>query len=559
MHAGAGPLPEHAGGLDSPEQLAGCLRDMLSLLALPALLSGKPPRQLIEILAESLEHLFQLDACCIRAPFGRDALVLEAFRVQGERLNDPGEGWSPLREPPDAGLAAESAVGWIGTPLGELRVVRVTMNYAGHAGVMMLASRDPAFPDPRTAVSIRAAASLAGNALTTADALYEREVAARAKDEFLAMLGHELRNPLAPITSVMAILKIRGGGRLSREHQIIERQVRHLTGLVDDLLDVARVARGKIDLVLTELETSAVVAQAVETARPLIEQRRHEVTITVPVAGLPIRCDQRRMAQVISNLLINAAKYTPEDGRIDVWAREDAGEVLIGVRDTGVGIDPQRLPRLFDMFYQVEGSHDRSGLGLGLALVRSLVELHGGRVSASSAGPDAGSEFVVALPLLTGAAPAASPAYKPPLPGASRRVLVVDDNVDAAATLGQLLELTGHETRLAHDAASALLVCESFHPSVAILDIGLPGVDGYQLAQLLRKRMGADCPRLIALSGYGLASDVERSRAAGFQAHMAKPMEPGRLLSMIANTEEISGLTVRSGGPVASPSAWIAR
>lgn len=538
MHAGAEPLPENAAGLDSLEQLRGCLRDLLSLLALPALLSGKRPQELVELLAESLEHLFELDACCVRAPFGRDGAVREAFRVQGERLKDPGAGWSELREPRDTGLAAESAVSWIGTPIGELRVVRVTMNYAGHAGVMFLASRDPVFPDPRTAVAIRAAASLAGNALTTADALHEREAASRAKDEFLAMLGHELRNPLAPIASVMGILRIRGGGRLSREHEIIDRQVRHLTGLVDDLLDVARVTRGKIDLVLKELETFTIVAQAVETARPLIEQRRHEVIITVPATGLQIRCDQRRMAQVISNLLINAAKYTPEGGRIYAWAREEAGEVLIGVRDTGVGIDAQRLPRVFDMFYQVEGSHDRSGLGLGLALVHSLVTLHGGRVTASSAGPGAGSEFVVALPLLTGAAPAEGGSYKSPLPGASQRILVVDDNIDAATTLGQLLELTGHETRLAHDAASALLQCESFRPAVAILDIGLPGVDGYQLAQLVRERMGADCPRLIALSGYGQASDVERSRAAGFETHLAKPMEPDRLLSVIAQADQ---------------------
>lgn len=532
------PLGGEAFELASAGELRHCLRDLLAVHALPAVLSGKPPVELVQLLASTLEHLLGLDACYVHAPLGRDVPAATALRVQGAILPDT-TSWSGFLRTDGAGLASETVVSSEATPIGTLQMVRVTISYAGQAGLMFLGSRDGSFPDPQTAVVIRAAASLAGNALATATALRDRDEALRAKDEFLAMLGHELRNPLAPITSILAVLRIRNGGTLSAEHQIIERQVKHLTGLVDDLLDIAKVARGKVEIHPVELDTFTLVAQAIEMSRPLIEQRQHELTIAVPATGLHVRADPRRMAQVLSNLLINAAKYTPEGGRIYLWARGDGPDVLIGVRDNGIGIDSELLPHVFEMFYQVQGARDRSGLGLGLALVKALVSLHGGTVAAASAGPGLGSEFIVRLPLVTSHGSAArGPAVTSDVSASAmrpERILLVDDNKDAASTLAELLRLAGHEALVAHDAAEALHVCERFGPSVAILDIGLPGISGYELAGLVRQQMGVNCPRLIALSGFSQQADIALSLEAGFETHLAKPVEPDRLLSVIAS------------------------
>jgi CheY-like chemotaxis protein len=273
-------------------------------------------------------------------------------------------------------------------------------------------------------------------------------------------------------------------------------------------------------------------------ARPLIDKRKHTLVLDVPPIGLPVRVDVRRMAQVVANLLTNAAKYSPEQARIEVSARRDGAQVRIGVRDDGIGIDPELLPRVFEMFYQVHASGDRSGLGIGLALVKSLVTLHGGQVAAFSRGVGRGSEFVVTLPL----APLLRQVQAAPLPAASpapvlaQRVVVVDDNQDAAAALQQLLEAVGHPTRVAHDAAAALQICQQWAPSVAVLDIGLPGVDGYQLAQMIHQQMGRQAPRLLALSGYGLAADAQRSQQAGFAVHLVKPVDVERLLAEVARS-----------------------
>lgn len=365
------------------------------------------------------------------------------------------------------------------------------------------------------------------------DALREAD---RRKDEFLSMLAHELRNPLAPIRLALELLRGPDPARLARAREVIGRQVEHLTRLVDDLLEVSRITRGKIRLEVRELDVADVVARALETARPLLESKRHELKLSLPEGPLPLRADPVRLAQVLSNLLNNAAKYTPPNGRIEVAAERHEGQVLLRVRDSGVGIPGPMLERVFDLFVQADRSLDRSdgGLGIGLTLARRLVEMHGGTIRAESEGPGAGSEFVVRLPVRSDAAAAPGPDASTAEPGARRRVLVVDDNADAADLLGELLRDLGHEVRIERDGLAALAAMDAFAPEVVLLDIGLPGLDGYQVAErIVRSRDGAR-PLLVAVTGYGQESDRRRSYDAGFDHHLVKPVDPGRLQTLLA-------------------------
>ncbi|HEY0476494.1 MAG TPA: ATP-binding protein [Kofleriaceae bacterium] len=358
----------------------------------------------------------------------------------------------------------------------------------------------------------------------------EAETANRAKDEFLAMLGHELRNPLAPILTALELMNLRSDDTSRRERDVIARQVKHVVTLVGDLLDVSRIAQGKVQLERKPVELTHVVDKAIEAAAPLIEERRHRMLVDVP-AGLWLDADETRICQVISNLLTNAAKYTPEAGTIAISAARQAGELAIVVRDSGMGIPPELLPNLFDLFVQGRRTIDRAegGLGLGLAIVRSLVELHGGSVQARSDGPHRGSEFEVRLPALTAGAEVHDGRKTPP-PGThavmrDKRVLVVDDNVDAADLLSDALESLGYQTRTAYDGPSALEAAVAFDPDIALLDIGLPAMDGYELARRLRSSPPSTKPlRLIAITGYGRDSDRVQTRDAGFDAHMVKPI-----------------------------------
>jgi len=368
------------------------------------------------------------------------------------------------------------------------------------------------------------------------------EAANRAKDEFLAMLGHELRNPLAPIVTALQLMRLRGVDAAHKERDIIERQTRHLVALVDDLLDVARVAQGKIVLHKARVEIADVIARAIETASPLIEQKRHLLAVDVPARGLAVLADPARLAQAVANVLANAAKYTEEGGRLRITARHQkeeaggAGSVLITVEDNGIGIDAATLPRIFDMFVQERQALSRSqgGLGLGLAIVKSMLELHGGEVGAASAGAGMGSRFSLRLPALgeSGPALAAAPHGTPALAGipvspSGLVVLVVDDNEDAARVLGEMLALQGHRVELAFDGPAALAVARRTPIDVGLLDIGLPGMDGYELAQALRaaRGPGARPLRLFAITGYGQDADRQRAAAAGFDRHLVKPVD----------------------------------
>jgi signal transduction histidine kinase len=368
----------------------------------------------------------------------------------------------------------------------------------------------------------------------------ELRAANRQKDEFLAMLAHELRNPLAPITTAAQLLQ-RGqmdAPGIARTSDIIARQAQHMTALVNDLLDVSRVTRGQVTMMKEALDVGALVQEAVEQVRPLLDSRHHELYFQVD-PGLYVEGDRTRLIQVLSNILNNAAKYTPPGGRIVIMARADGDDVRIGVRDNGQGIEPPVLPYIFDLFIQAERTPDRSqgGLGLGLALVKSLVLLHGGRVDALSDGLQQGSEFVVYLPQLDGApgVTAAAPGDLPTPGVQGLRVLVVDDNVDAAQMLATLLEMSGYAISVEYDGGSALKTALRERPDVALLDIGLPDIDGHELARRLRAQPETADMVLVALTGYGQEEDQQRALQAGFNHHMVKPADLAKLLALLAN------------------------
>ncbi len=367
----------------------------------------------------------------------------------------------------------------------------------------------------------------------------ELRAANRQKDQFLAMLAHELRNPLAPITTAAQLLQ-RGqmdAPGIQRASDIIARQAQHMTSLVNDLLDVSRVTRGLVTISKEALEMREIVHEAVEQVRPLIDARGHALQCEIAASPLRVEGDRTRLIQVVSNILNNAAKYTAAGGSLVLSARIESGLVRVAVRDNGQGIDPPILPYIFDLFIQAERTPDRSqgGLGLGLALVKSLAVLHGGRVEAHSAGLGKGSEFVVYLPCLA-EAPEVSP---PPLdvqPRGARglRVLVVDDNVDAAQMLATLLEMNGYEVSIAYDGKGALASAVQAPPDVALLDIGLPDIDGHELARRLRAMPETTQAVLVALTGYGQVEDQRRAYKAGFDHHMAKPADLAKLLELLA-------------------------
>ncbi|HEU4411499.1 MAG TPA: response regulator [Polyangiaceae bacterium] len=366
----------------------------------------------------------------------------------------------------------------------------------------------------------------------------ERKLAERAlraaderKDEFLATLAHELRSPLAPLRTGLEVVKMsRGGAGADKALGVMERQLGHLVRLVDDLLDVARISRGKVELRRERIEVRAVLDHAVEVSRPLVEAARHALDVRAPGEPLWLDGDLTRLAQVVSNLLNNAAKYTPDGGRIELSARAEGGEAVIRVSDNGAGISAEMLPRVFDLFAQVDRTRDRAqgGLGIGLSLVRRLVELHGGAIEAKSEGLGRGSSFEVRLPLVR---PAEGRAEAPS--GAARggerpggwRILVVDDNADGAELLAMTLELSGHLTRVAYDGPGALEAAEAFRPEVIFLDIGLPGLDGYEVARRLRAEPALAGAALVALTGWGAQGDKQRALDAGFDVHLTKPVD----------------------------------
>jgi two-component system CheB/CheR fusion protein len=360
----------------------------------------------------------------------------------------------------------------------------------------------------------------------------------RNKDEFLATLAHELRNPLAPIRNAVQLLGMRSlkepDVRTARD--VIARQVAVMVRLIDDLLDISRISRNELDIRKEVVELATVLESAVESSRPFLEQSGHELTVSLPPEPLPLSADPVRLSQVFLNLLNNAAKYTPRGGRIWLAAKREGSDVVVSVRDNGIGIPGNMLTRIFDMFAQVDRSleQSRGGLGIGLTLVRRLVEMHDGGIEARSAGPDQGSEFIVRLPLIQ------PPPQPPPKRAGPRsralsgcRILVVEDNEDSADSLGMLLRLKGNDIRIAHDGLEAVALAEAFHPELVLLDIGLPKLNGYEVAERIRGRPWARDATLVALTGWGQEEDRRRSQEAGFHFHIVKPLELEVLETML--------------------------
>lgn len=368
----------------------------------------------------------------------------------------------------------------------------------------------------------------------SAEALKEAD---QRKDEFLAVLAHELRNPLAPIRYGLEIMRMTPDVPVSTDlREMLGRQVTHLVRLIDDLLDMSRVSRGKIDLRKEGIQLETALQSAFEATQPLIESHRHELVVKKTAEALWIHADQTRIAQVINNLLNNAAKYTPDGGRIELEVRREREHVAIFVTDNGAGIAADMLPKVFELFTQIESSSKRAqgGLGIGLALSRQLVELHGGEIEAHSEGLGKGSTFVVRLPLMGVNGTAATPAPQLARTEAPRRVLIIDDNLSSAETTARILQLIGHEVAVANDGEAGLAKAREWRPEIILLDLGMPGLSGFEVCEELRADETLRNVRLIAQTGWGQESDRQRTRAAGFDHHLTKPVDFQELTALLA-------------------------
>ncbi len=425
----------------------------------------------------------------------------------------------------------------------------LTANFWGHGGrtlgaIQLIDKLEGEFTDDDEAL-LKQLANMAGVAIENARLYEELRQRDQRKDEFLATLAHELRNPLAPIGNALEILPLAqdDGATSAQARETIERQFQHLVRLVDDLLDISRITRGRIELRKKRVALSEVMQSALESSRPLIESCGHELTVTLPEDPVWLEADATRLAQAIANLLNNAAKYTPKRGHIALTAERAGESVAIKVRDTGIGIRAELLPQVFDLFAQVDTALERAqgGLGIGLFLVKKLVELHGGSVEAHSAGRGQGAEFIVRLPVASedratqGASAEAGARPVAPLP--ARRVLVVDDNRDAAESLGTLLRMLGHEVYLAFDGLTALEAARRYRPDLVLLDIGLPGMHGYDVAQRIRKQPELREVVLVAVTGWGQEEDRRRAREAGFDHHLTKPLNRTALERLLATVK----------------------
>jgi signal transduction histidine kinase len=379
------------------------------------------------------------------------------------------------------------------------------------------------------------------NALLASDA--QLRETNRRKDEFLATLAHELRNPLAPVRNAVQVLRLQGAAtpEVQWASEIVERQVQAMSRLIDDLMDVSRINQGRIELRRERVDLASVLQDAVDTSRPLIDEFGHQLAVSLPPLKLPLDADPTRLAQAFMNLLNNAAKYMDRGGRIEVSVRREDNDVLVAVIDRGIGIAPDRLESVFEMFSQVETALERSrgGLGIGLSLTQRLIEMHGGSVRARSRGLGHGSEFLVRLPLapMPVDEPTADPdppAVSPVAPGAELRILVADDNKDAADTLAMLLQILGHRVRQVGDGEAAVDAVADFNPQVVLLDIGMPKLNGYEACRRIRTQPGGEAMTLVAVTGWGQADDRRRSQEAGFDQHLVKPVDPAVLIDLIA-------------------------
>ncbi len=532
------PLGVPSPGMESSEPalqvtaLQVCLRDLVSILALPSFCRGRSQREALTIVVDSARTLLRADLAYARLKPPQEGVETFWFADSAFPVEKMRALVAPSLE------AKSSSVTTIPSPSGgaSLRLAFVPIGFFAESGALVLGSTRADFPLPLELLLAQAIGSVTGSLLDSAHLLDISRESDRRKDEFMALLGHELRNPLAPILTALELMKLRNVGA-EKERAIIERQSHHMVRLIDDLLDVSRITRGRVELDKKDIAVSEVAARAVEMAAPLIEKNKHVLRVEVD-PELHVNGDVIRLAQVFSNLLANSARYTPPGGRIELIARRAGDVVEIRVRDNGRGLEPEMLEKIFVPFFQTDRKKDAlsGGLGLGLALVKNLVELHGGTVCASSEGRGLGAVLLVTLPRALESAtavPAPDPSPQQAKSIGLRRVLVVDDSHDAANLLADALRILGQDVRVAHDGAGALsALSNGFNPEFAILDLGMPGMDGYELAT----RMRAAAPKtvLVALSGYTEDGAREKSLAAGFAHHLAKPVELGVVTQILS-------------------------
>src|SRR5581483_3223381 len=490
--------PESGSAGDGRERLERCIRDLVAINALPSMCVGRSPAQTLEIVLDALPAALSCELLYLRLPGSspHEHVVLDrqpAPEAAAQTISAALNGEALENE---VITVSDGVLFWCvaaDLPVGQER------------GTLLAGWRRPL--DAMTdRVLVRSAANVVGTTLEAAHILD----AAHRKDDFLAMLGHELRNPLAPILTAVELLGRYDVG--ARERQVIDRNARHLARLVDDLLDISRVTRGHVELRSEPVSIASVLQRATEIAGPLISRNQHSLTVT-SIEDVTVMGDPVRLAQVFGNLLTNAAKFTPPGGAIDVAVERRGERVRVTVRDNGRGLERDQLHRIFEPFVQVDRSRDAlsGGLGLGLAIVANLITRHGGTVSAHSDGPGRGASFVVELPtVVTASEPVREPQAQPAVDRQNVRVLVVDDNVDLAMLLSDALQCEGFQTAVAFDARDALARWRTFQPHAAVLDVGLPRVDGYELARMVRSDYGTK-PTLIAATGYGQHSDRDRA------------------------------------------------
>jgi signal transduction histidine kinase/CheY-like chemotaxis protein len=501
-------------------RLHNCIRDLAALTALPSMCVGRSPAETADIVMDALPTALCCDLVYVGLPGSPSS---ERASLRGNRLTE-----AQLAEV-RAAIAddADGAEAQIFLGDGTLWCLEAEIPIGAERG-RLITGRSRPLDAATDRVLVRSAANIIGATFETAKVLE----AARRKDEFLAMLGHELRNPLAPIVTAVELLGRNASA--AREQKIIDRHTRHLARLVDDLLDISRVTRGHVELRNEPVSLASVLEHAAEIAAPLVARNRHVLQIASP-HDVTLQGDPVRLAQVFGNLLTNACKFTPAGGRIEVAITPANGRVRVTVRDNGRGIARDQLARIFEPFVQAHSASDalHGGLGLGLAIVRNLVDRHGGQIMAESGGPGLGASFTVELPVVAAAQNPRHPA--PPQAPAARagvRVLVVDDNVDIAELLSEALQGEGFETAVAHDGRTALALWPSYAPHAAVLDVGLPALDGYELAKALRAEHGAS-PILIAATGYGQDKDRLRAVDAGFDCHFVKPVSVDDLVKAL--------------------------
>ena len=533
-------------GPDETQSLRRCIRDLAAFSALSATWSRADVQGIASSLAEILLRSLPVEFVYVRVPGLAAGPAFEVVRVhRGEETPDMARAVGGALEPwLECGLGSSPTTA---NPAGEgtVRLAVIPIGYDGACGFVVAGARQSDFPVQADRLLLSVGANQAAVVLQNKRTEAAFQELDRRKDEFLAILAHELRNPLAPLSNSLEVLRRAENSPelMEQTRGVMERQVRQMVRLVDDLMDVSRMTRGKVELRRQRTELAAVLASAVETARPFIEASGHELTLTLPPEPVFLDADPSRLAQVFSNLLNNAAKYTEQAGQIGLTAERQESEVIVKVRDTGIGIPGDVLPRIFDIFTQGDQSLERAqgGLGIGLSIVRGMVELHGGSVKAHSAGLGQGSEFTVRLPVLVSPTPeiqAAEGDGEPAALPSHRRILVADDNQDSVESLALLLTLRGSEVRIAHDGWEAVATAAAFAPDIVLLDIGMPRLNGYEAARKIREQ-GRRGERmvLIALTGWGQEEDRQRSTDAGFDFHLVKPVDFAALEQLLASLE----------------------